>query len=986
MSELEGVAQPDGAEPAQAARSSAGRALLAALRAQPGRAGLLALATAALAETLLRTGRSVVAAALLYGAAVLLLAATSARFVLAPARPARALDARMLWAVVGVGAAVSLVLGGLTLSTLHDDLRNPAGFWLWLASLAALVVTGAGAWAFETPSARWRGGLPATRAGRAWLWLAVLLIVAAAVAARVLWLDRIPFGINPDEGDRTATAMQIVRGTTDRTLFETGWYRIHMMYFYLLAAALDWLGIGYVQARLFTAFWGVLAALGVTLLGIRHFSWRAGLFAGATMALMGLALQFGRETGEATPTMALWVVSMGLLLEGARTGRLLPWIGAGLAGGWSLYFYPTGRMWALLALLIGLYLLVRWSVERPRDIVRLLRGLALAALASAVVAAPFFAQYLRHPHEFALRFQETTVLLPENAMRLAYYDPSWSTPRLLFEQLARVLGVFGRVHDGSGFWPMFQPVLGPVLALLFFLGLGLAMLRWRDPRSVTLALWFWVGIAGMVVTLETPNVLRMATAVPVVGLSVGLALDELIRRAAAVDAGERARARARAAATGAAALLLAGALAAELRFYFVDYARMNLWEGWNQEGRALTLLPEETLAVSLGPSFHMINSGWVRLLAPEATRGGVRSPGSDLPLPEEGARGLAFYLYPDQAEYRPWLAALYPDAVPVDYRLPGERHYFDLLHIPAGTLAATRGALLESGGTQARVERLGAPAANPPAAPAPARWSALLRVPQQWNYSLHVGPGPARLFVDGHLLLDLPAGTAARSTAVNLARGDHALVLEGTTAGVDLLWARMAPGAEPLHTRPGPADLRLPPLPQTGDAGRRAGVGLSARVEIDGLPPQIRQDNTLATCCLGAQLNTQNKPVRIEWQATLHLPEQAAYTFRLTSPAAATLRIDGNALLTLSESAGGMAEGTALLAAGPHAFALTLASPDGANGTLELAWSRPGVPESIVPETCFTPAPEQLLQAPLPDDLLLVPGAYPVDFVLDVVE
>ena len=69
-----------------------------------------------------------------------------------------------------------------------------------------------------------------------------------------------------------------------------------------------------------------------------------------------------------------------------------------------------------------------------------------------------------------------------------------------------------------------------VLAVLTLLGLGWCCLRWRDPRFVLLALWFWVGFAGVIVTVETPNVQRMGAAVPVVALFPALVLDSLARR------------------------------------------------------------------------------------------------------------------------------------------------------------------------------------------------------------------------------------------------------------------------------------------------------------------------------------------------------------------------------------------------------------------------------------------------------------------------
>lgn len=941
-------------------------------------AALLALVAAAAGEYILRTSDDPRLGVVLYGFAVILLAVTLPRFALRPPTKASPRRERLVRALLLVGGSIAIALEVVTFLLLRDNLGHPLAPWLWLSGMLVLLATGVLVWRYEAISARWADGVPRDRRGRIWLGIAVALILIAAVAARYVWLDRIPLGINPDEGDRSATAMQLLRGTTDRGIFDSGWYRISMMYFYLLAGAFKVLGIGYVQARAFTALFGVGAALGVTWIGVRHFGLRVGVIAGFVMATTGLALQYSRVTGEASQTVFLWVLSLALFLEGARSGRSLAWIGAGLAGGFSFYFYPTGRMWAPLAAMAGIYLLARWWAARQGGMEPLVRGLTLAAVASLAILAPFAAQYMRFPHEFALRYQETSALTPEGVMKLHHYlETDWGPGRILVAQLGRTMGVFSRYSDGSGFWPMHEPVLNPAFALLALLGLGTCLLRLRDPRAFILALWFCIGTVGVIVTVETPNVLRYAVAVPALALFVGVLLDDLVRRVSVLRSEEAAQRPLRVVATVGAAVLVAGALFAEVRFYFIDYAKMSLWTGWNQEGRALTDLPEGTLSTSLGNSFHMINSGWVRLLAHDAARGGIKSPGSDLPLPEEGLRGLSFSVYPNQEAYLPWLQTVYPGAQPVDYTRAGEGLYFTLLYVPPEEVARGRGAVLSWEGGSQNVTRLGEPPQETPPEPAPARWTSTLRVPRQGNYSLQLGPGPARLFVDGRLLLDVPAGKEASSTAVQLARGDHGVVLEATTAGTDVWWGPMRPNEDPVHTMPGLTDLRI-----------SDGVthGLAARVSIEGLPEQFRQDNTLATCCLGDLLGTRDKPVLAQWRANLEAPESGTYGFRLTAPGMAALTLNGEPVIRIDEAQGGTLEATVYLEQGPHALDVRVDSTDGARGVLELAWSPPAGVWSIIPEDALTPPRGALVLEPMPDEIALTPDAFPVDKPLETVE
>lgn len=951
--------------------------------AHPGRhailgavGAILALGSAAAGESLLRGNAPMWQPLLLYAVAAALLAVTATRFVLAPTVQPRHGNEAVVWRVLAVGGVIALTLAAVTFATLLDNLRAPWGPWLWLATIAVLVATGLAVWRFESPTARWQADLPHSRNARVAFAVALGLILAMGIAARLLWLDRIPLGINPDEGDRTATAMQVLRGTTPQRLFEAGWYRISMMYFYLLAGWLKLLGIGYVQARLFTALWGVVTLCTVTWIGARNWSWRVALFAGATYALSGVALQFSRETSEAGPTAALWAISVALMLEGARRGRSLAWIGAGLAGGYSLYFYPSGRTWPLLAALIGVAWLLRWAAARDGDWPRLLRGLALAALAAVAICAPFFAQAVAFPHEFALRFAETSVLRPENAQRLAYADPTWSTARLLAEQVARSLGSFGRYGDGAGFWPTDHPLVGPTLALLLLLGLGYAMLRVRDPRAVAVAFWTLVGMAGMVLTVETPNLQRMATALPALFLGAAILLDDVLQRLIDLARAPDRRRMVQWLGVPAAALVLLFVLVADARFYFNDYAQMNRWEGWNQEGYALTLLPPDTLHVSLGNSFHMVNSGWVRLLAPHARRGGVRAPGAILPLPEDGGRGLAFLLYPNQSAYLPWLKELYPAAMPVDYRRAGESHYFDFFYVPAADVAAGRGAQVVVGDQMARVESLGTPPPFAVASDAEATWSATLRVPQQWNYAFRLEGAESILTLDGAPILAHASGDANAVTILNLARGDHGITFAGPASGSTLTWARVDPGSDPQFVPPGRADLTL---------SDRAPHGFAGRVEIEGLPVQSRQDNTLAACCLGGLLDSRNRPLRVQWRALLTVARAGDYAFLLTLPGPGSLRIGNIVVATIDGPEGGTAAGSPSLTAGEHPIVVEVSSQAGANGPVELSWTPPSGERSIVPARVLRPD-AALFGAPLSDDLLRTPDAWPVDKPLETVE
>ncbi len=888
---------------------------------------------------------------------------------------------RGVGAILGAGTllAVSLALAAMYL--INKNLSSAAGMRLWLASLVTLGATGL------VGSQRWgwppRWGSPELTGGPRERWLlgtAVVLLLVLASAARLLWLDRLPYSINPDEGDRAAMSIQIVRGTNALSVFEAGWYRISIMYFWLLAQLMKLIGIGYAEARVFGALASILSVAAVTWIGIRHFGVRVGLLAGALLSLMGVSLQFARETTEAGPTAALWAISMALLLEAARRGRLWAWSGAGLAGGFSIYFYTTGRLWAVLAAVFCAYLLVHGLGGQRR---RILQGASCAALAATLIAAPYLVLSLKNPDVMWLRAKDTSIFTGDNVARLKYYRPEWSTSRLILEQTVRSVGLFNRFGDQGGVWPTGRPIMGHVLAMLTLLGLGWTCLRWRDPRFVALAVWFWVGFLGVIVTVETPNLHRMATAVPVLALFPALVLDNLARRAEAFFATRRAGASqtVRWVATGLATLTAAGLMWGEARFYFVEYAKMDGWPYRRIETDAVRVQGTDTLITSLGRSSHMVNSGWIRLMAPDAQRGGIPSPGSDLPLAVPAQENLAFLVYPRQPFYLPYLRELYPGGSTQRWTHPSEGLVLTTYRLSREQWAATQGALARAvKGRSLRVATLGAVPTGWTNYVGPMRWTAGLRAPRYWNYSFQIGPGPARLAIDGKEVLAVPAGTPALTATVTLARGVHAVSYEGTLAAAGhpalFRWAStLSPGA--------PLDWRLA-RPEELTPGLPAPAGLYGIIQIPGRPEQRRIDGAIATCCLSEQANAGGRPYEAQWTGALTAPATGDYAIGLFAEGVADLKLDGRTVIRTNGERGDASSAAVRLTAGPHAVALSFHVATGP-GSLEWTWTPPGGTLSIVPPSALSPPPGAGMGPPVSLGLLGTPEQQPAQSPLTTV-
>jgi hypothetical protein len=621
-----------------------------------------------------------------------------------------------------------------------------------------------------------------------------------------------------------------------------------------------------------------------------------------------------------------------------------------------------------------LYLLLRGPQRR-----RVAAGVFLAALAALAIASPFLWRVWEVPNELTVRAHETSIFIKENPLRLTYYRSTWTLRELLIVQFDHAMGLFNKYLDGNFFWPTNKPILPPALAALTLLGLGSVTLRAKDPRLLLLSIWFWAGFVGVIVTVETPNLQRMATAVPLLGLFPALVLDDLARRAESIPkASERLRLVVRRGATAAVALVACVLAWREGRFYFGEYAGMDAWPYTRVEGKTVAEQGKDAWVISLGDHFHMVNSGWVRLLAPFASRAGVLSPGSHLPLPIAADRDLAFLVYRKQAHYLPYLAEILPGGSVTRVTHPPGVFMFFVYRVPKEAWARQQGALVVAPGSlPVRVAALGEP---PPAwtrFPSPMRWSAALRVDQYWNYGFRIGPGPARLVIDGREVLKVPAGEATATANVCLARGDHGVLFEGVLGGA----GQAALFEWSLLTRensgdPNSRSWQKVPMTMLRPTDRPPG-GLFSIIDVPGRS-QHRLDATIATGGLSEEFHS-GGPFEANWRGTLNAPKTGPYEMALRAVGGPVeLRLDGNSVVQANGESDEVVRNRIALDAGPHSVELTYHVRH-APGILEWIWKPPSGAESIVPPSVLSPPPGAGVDSELSFDVLGDREFQPVD-------
>ncbi len=343
--------------------------------------------------------------------------------------------------------------------------------------------------------------------------LAAILLIAAFF--RLYRLEAAPPGLQHDEVFHGHDALTVLQGT-------------HLIYFesnagneplfvYLMAGTIALFGSNYLGIRLAAVLCGLATVVFTYLLARKAFGYRVALLASA-----GLAVSFwpvfmsrvGLRAASLPPMAAAAACFFWAGLRQPMTNHRW-WVRFALAGvflGGTLYTYPASRMIPLIVLLFVLYLaLFHRSLLRERW-----KGILLSFALAALVVVPIGGYIWTHP-QADVRLQQLSGPLG----LLAQGDPS-QVIRFTLDTLKMF------TFRGDPVWRYNlagRPVFEPVSGVLFYLGLVLVVLRWRDPRYAFLLLWLPIALVPSMITDSAPSFLRASSALPVVYIFPALAIE-----------------------------------------------------------------------------------------------------------------------------------------------------------------------------------------------------------------------------------------------------------------------------------------------------------------------------------------------------------------------------------------------------------------------------------------------------------------------------
>ena len=375
---------------------------------------------------------------------------------------------------------------------------------------------------------------------------AVLLLVALIL--RAVGLTNHPFILNGLEASVGLDVLAVADGLV-RNPFTTGWLTNPVLPYYLMALPVKLLGPSVLSIRLLAPLVGALTVVAVFWFGTKLWRLEVGLVAAVLLAGSHFHLHYSRLGLTNVWDGLLLLLALGfvglawqgetLRVFGKPVGSRQVWLVAGLFIGLNAYLFTASRLLPPTLLLLGL---LAWLFDRNR-LHEQGRHILAALLLAGLVALPQMLFYQGNPGIFMERFLAYSLLagqadwLAREAMVLGSETAVW------LRQLERALFAFNANLDFSPAYRPGAPLLSTLPAILFVLGVMVALLKPRQTRAALLLVPIGVALLfGGVLLIETPSSHRLVAVAPFVSLLAGLGLAQVADWAVALR-GEAARSR-----------------------------------------------------------------------------------------------------------------------------------------------------------------------------------------------------------------------------------------------------------------------------------------------------------------------------------------------------------------------------------------------------------------------------------------------------------
>jgi DNA-binding beta-propeller fold protein YncE/4-amino-4-deoxy-L-arabinose transferase-like glycosyltransferase len=846
--------------------------------------------------------------------------------------------------------ALGLLSVCLSLADLAWSKASNRALVLWVLGLILFVV---GFW-YGTERPKWPLGR------REALVLATILLVALFM--RTCLLDSMPPGIYLDEADNGLWGLRFLEAPYSP-------YTEHRhgnatLPFQLLGLALRTFGVDALVLRGFDVSVGLATVLVFYFLAREMFGVRAAQISSFLLAVSRWHVHFSRlgfidnlqvPLFEALTVLFLW--------RGLRRSRRMDYVFAGLSFGLGFHTYLGYR---ILPVIVGVYLL-HLSLSRRELIRRNLTGLAVFGLGTFMTLLPLALYAVQNPDIFLRRAEAASV--QQDIEREGSFSP-------LLENISKSLLMYNREGDPRARHNLpREPMLDAISAVFFGLGVGYALLRWRQHRYFLPAVWLLLGLLPGVLSLadSNPHSLRTLGNVPAVFLLIAAFWDRAWASFAPVLVGQKRRYLG----VGV-ALVLALSLWDNFDIYFNRQALdMSVYYDFSPaETEAGKYVKSHGDRSYILVSQALANHADLKFI-PYGVKYGVLDLNRHLPLREDMGKDVTYLLEPTHAYLIPRLQSLYPEGEYEEHLDRYGRVMFYTYRVGEEQITASqglraafyRGLGFDEPAALERVDKvLDLSWEEPPLSPPfSARWEGSLYVPRYGQYTFILeASGKATLHLGAQLELGVDGGRVMDSLL--LPAGFHRLEVEAMEeregGRLRLSWIR--PGQEEEEVIPTDA-LYVQELYGHGLLGLyRSGTAWEGEPAIVQLDPFIAPNDLLPS------------PYSIEWLGKIYIPSSGTYVFGTLSDDGSYLYVDEELVVDNGGHHGDVyAEGSVQLEEGFHDIRL-LYFQEGGGRKIELYWTLPdGVREQVPLEYLFPPEAELVVPKPAPTPSPVTPPALP---------
>ena len=346
----------------------------------------------------------------------------------------------------------------------------------------------------------------------------LVAIIAVAAIFRFYRIEAAPPGLQHDEVFQGNFAIRILNGEWPIFFDLNGGEE--PLYMYLVALSFLIFGRTLFAIRFVSILCGLVHLVFSYLLARQLFGQRVALLATAGLAVSFWHIFDSRVGLRPISLPMMQAIGYYLFWLGLQRGGAGWFLGAGLFLGGAFYTYTSGPLALATLLFFAVYLLVL-----QRDLLRRRwQGIVLTFGVALLVFVPEACHVLRHPVASTARARG----LGSHLVALANGDPI----PVLRDTLA-VAGMFGFRGDPEWRYNLAaRPVFDGFSALLFYVGIGLALARLKKPEYGFLLTWLPVNLAISASTPSAPSTLRALGAITAIYILPALSWDALWRWAA----------------------------------------------------------------------------------------------------------------------------------------------------------------------------------------------------------------------------------------------------------------------------------------------------------------------------------------------------------------------------------------------------------------------------------------------------------------------